>query len=188
MLGPMGDSELFYIDFRRFNNFLNHGAIVIPAEYSLNVVPVSSQYLWTAARHENRLENVNEVSLEYACFLSTGQVAFRLNHEPPLNQTIELDFTIQTSGVLHGFGVLFNARLIGDLMISSELEERQCLSQLFLPIISPYSVSVGAVVRLSLKREVVCGAVSYEWAVLLPRPTMIHNWRGSAFRVSGTFR
>jgi hypothetical protein len=191
MLGPMGDSELFYESFDRLRRFLNSGAIVIPVEYCLNVVPLSSQYLWTVAHHENRTDNVNDVSLEYAYFLSSWQIAFRLPFERSSSETIELDFTVEKAGILHGFGVWFSATLIGNLAISSEPKndgmtaERQCLSQLFLPIAGPYSVSSGAVVQLSLRREVVCGRVSYEWAVLGPRPIRIHNWRGSSFAVGG---
>jgi protein arginine N-methyltransferase 5 len=189
-IGPMGDSELFSESLTAFERFLSPEATVIPAEYALTVVPLSSQYLWILSNTQNHLENVNDASLEASVALSKHQEAFRFVHRSgtPPSPSRQLDFAVTQGGVLHGIGVWFSARLFGDIWISSSLRnglrDAKGLSQVFLPICSPFCVKTGEIITLSLARTVVDGAVSYEWAVLAPRTRAIQNWRGGTYAVS----
>ncbi len=84
--------------------------------------------------------------------------------EPRAGKTLE--FTVKRSGTIHGFTVWFETKLFGDIGFTTQPGTKESVyGQVFLPLLTPISVSAGEKVRAGLHADLVGTDYVWRWEV-----------------------
>jgi len=112
---------------------------------------------------------------------STGSVSARVDN----TRYNKLSFDIKSSSTLHGFAGYFDATLYGDVHIS--INPKNFSSGMFswfpilFPLRTPMYVPKGSQVEVHFWRNVSKHKAWYEWAVVQPDNSPIHNPNGRSY-------
>ena len=189
LLGGFGDNELSPECLANCERFLNEGAISIPQEYTSYIVPIMSQHLWTKAIYEKRQQNMLAIQIKSSIFLSQPSPLMKFNH-PGKNELYKssiINFQSLINGYCHGFGGWFEAKLFDDVMISSSpingTPGMFSWWTIYFPLETPIPVNEGKDIKIMFSRK--CDDeqkhVWYEWSLIEPTITPIHNAGGNVF-------
>jgi len=187
LLGGFGDNELSPECIEGCERFLGPDSLSIPSSYSSYLVPLTSSFLYTMAYNTNRLNLMSVSSLKGSFFMSNPQGCFEFQHPGTniLYQRKTLEFVSELEAEIHGFGGWFDSVLYDGVSLSSNpTEETSHLRSwfpVFFPIVKPIMVKKGQKIVLSFERKSSKTHVWYEWAVLQPEITPIHNPSGTQF-------
>ena len=200
LLGSWGDNELSPECLDGAMRYLKPGGISIPSSYTSTVAPLSSSKLWNEVRGLRELkhfETTYVVKVHNAFQMAPAQKCFTFDHPgeawadgwsadvpPPDNSRVcELTFDdIPTGGRLHGFVGYFHATLYKDVAISTDPETESVgmfsWFPLYIPLRHPVLVPDGGSVSVQFWRHVSTHKVWYEWSLLSPQASPIHNPNG----------
>ena len=170
----------------------------LPALVS-TVAPLSSSKLWNELRGLRELkhfETTYVVKVHNAFQMAQAQKCFAFDHPghewkdgwaadqdaPDNSREACLRFQVPTGARLHGFVGYFHATLYKDVCISTDpaTESIGMFSwfPLYLPLRHPVLVPDDGVVSVQFWRHVTAQKVWYEWALLEPHVSPIHNPNG----------
>lgn len=189
LLGGFGDNELAPECLIGCSRFMNEDAIWIPQRYTSYIVPVMSQHLWIKAIHEGVQQRMISVKIKPSVFLSAPNPVFNFIY-PGTNELYSsqaISFNSLITGQCHGFGGWFEATLYGDITISSSpingTEGMFSWWTVYFPLESPVQVNEGETLKAIFSRR--CDEdgnhIWYEWSLINPTLTPIHNCGGSSF-------
>ena len=204
LLGSWGDNELSPECLDGAMRYLKPGGISIPCEYVSTIAPLSSSKLWNEVRGQRELkhfETTYVVKVHNAYQMAPSQPVFTFDHPgagwadgwaadkpPPDNsRSATLAFEVPVGGRLHGFVGYFHATLYKDVIISTDpaTESVGMFSwfPLYMPLRHPVLVPDGGRVSAHFWRHVGPGKVWYEWALLEPQASPIHNPNGRSAHI-----
>ncbi|KAK9834250.1 hypothetical protein WJX81_000077 [Elliptochloris bilobata] len=201
LLGSFGDNELSPECLDGAQRFLKPGGVSIPAAYTSFLQPVTSSKLWTDVKAYNdreHLETPYVVKLHRFTTLAPTQPVFTFEHPNPAagtaagpDNTRETPLRFERPGapaaVCHGFAGYFDAQLYGDVRLSthppSHTPAMFSWFPIFFPLRRPLHLPAGAPVQAHIWRCCSNHKVWYEWAVVSPTPTPIHNPNGRSYYV-----
>ena len=207
LLGSWGDNELSPECLDGAMRYLKPGGISIPCEYVSTVAPLSSSRLWNEVRGMKDLkhfETTYVVKVHNAFQMAESKKVFTFDHPgegwkdgwaankpPPDNsRSACLSFDVPVGGRLHGFVGYFHATLYKDIIISTDpaTESVGMFSwfPLYIPLRHPVLVHDGGTVSVQFWRHLSPGKVWYEWALLDPQASPIHNPNGRSATIGLT--
>jgi protein arginine N-methyltransferase 5 len=181
LLGGFGDNELSPECLAGCHRFLAPGAVSVPTQYTSIIVPIMSDILWSAAAQSNRIEMCCVVRLLRSFVLSTPQECMTFTHpgDSPLYRRVRLEFHVDHPGTCHGFGGWFSCVLFGDVMLTNVPQsDSKSWYQCFFPLERPIQVERGMKIVLYFARKTNRKNVWYEWFLLEPKVTRVHNSGG----------
>ncbi|OHT04653.1 capsuleen [Tritrichomonas foetus] len=187
LLGSLGDNELAPEILRQYEHIGKTNCAMIPNNFSSILVPIMSEFLWSKAFNESKLNKILIIHLNASIFLSEPKQCFEFVYpgENILYKTITMDFLVKTNATCHGFGGWFVSTLFDDItMTTSPIDGTNDLfswAPVFLPIDQPFLVQTGDRITLTIKRKGNNKIVWYEWAVFNPVITAIQNAGGSSY-------
>ncbi|CAM9219043.1 unnamed protein product [Chrysoparadoxa australica] len=199
LLGSFGDNELSPECLDGAQKFLApNGRVSIPFDYTSYVAPMCSHKLWQDASsfgdlkkletaYVVKLHNFHQLAPEQPCFRfehpNYGGLEGRQAHDNRRRK--EITFRVEEHGMLHGFAGYFDSTLYGDVMISitpSTFSEGMfSWFPLFIPLRTPVELKAGDKVTACFWRCTAGGKVWYEWALLEPVASPIHNVNGRSY-------
>ncbi|KAL7671154.1 hypothetical protein ACOME3_006062 [Neoechinorhynchus agilis] len=199
LLGSFGDNELAPECLAGMKNrLLNPGGIMIPYEYSSYLAPIECFGTYTAI---SALENASEGKFEIPYVVPFGahellgpcQELFKFesskNEEGFDVRHGSIEFKLDHDGIIHGFSGYFHCRLFKQVFMSihPEKHSKNLVSwfPIFFPLSNPFMVAKGSKIRIRFSR---CGTAKrrcmwYEWSVVHPIVTHIHNAAGKYYRM-----
>jgi len=201
LLGSWGDNELSPECLDGAVRYLKPTGISIPSSYVSTVAPLSSSKLWNEVRGLRELKHFETpyvVKVHNAYQMAPSQKVFYFEHptaeqletppaEPDNNRALTLSFEVPTGGRLHGFVGYFHCTLYKDVAISTDpaTESIGMFSwfPLYMPLRQPVHVPDGATVSAQFWRHVSPQKVWYEWALLQPEASPIHNPSGRSYHI-----
>lgn len=178
--------------------------ICIPQSYSSYIQPIMSHRLYTNVCNTRGKDcNFHSSSFEqmYVCHIKTfyaassPQEVFKFHHEnltqsPDAKRNerfVQLSFENTVDFSCHGFAGYFDAILFGDYKMSIHPERAsQGLCSwfpAFFPLKTPIFVKSGQGIKINFWRKVDHKRVWYEWAVVHPVVTQIHNTNGRSHSI-----
>ena len=198
LLGAFGDNELSPECLDGAQKFLKEGGISIPSSYTSYVVPTSSARLHAdlplnveqGKHHDYPCETGYAVYQKNHNQLAEPQPCFTFchpNHSSPIDNErfARLSFAVSLDCVMHGFNGYFEATLYKDVTLSIVPATRtpNLLSwfSIFFPFETPLFVPSGSTVEICVWRKVSRTKVWYEWCVMKPTVTPIHNPGGRSY-------
>jgi len=102
-------------------------------------------------------------------------------------RSAELSFDIPCDSILHGFAGYFYCQLYGDVFISIVPESHSpgmfSWFPLFFPLLHPIQVAQESTVTAKIWRQCTNKKVWYEWAVIKPYTSPIHNPGGRSYTI-----
>ncbi|EGD83688.1 hypothetical protein PTSG_04292 [Salpingoeca rosetta] len=197
LLGSWGDNELSPECLDGAQRFIAEGGVSIPNRYRSFVAPVSTHKNYTELRtHKDRkhVETPYVVLLSNHTLLGDIKELFEFTHpnfgppgaqQPytPDNTRFKIvECTATQDGLVHGFAGYFDSDLYADVMISIHPETHTpdmfSWFPMYIPLQTPVYVRKGETIKAAFWRKVSATKVWYEWAVLSPTTTEIHNLAG----------
>ncbi|KAH0626190.1 hypothetical protein JD844_001023 [Phrynosoma platyrhinos] len=131
-----------------------------------------------------RLHNFHQLAPPKACF------TFRHPSPGPVkdnNRYQTLEFQVDVNTVLHGFAGYFETTLYGDITLSIRPETHSpgmfSWFPIFFPIKQPMNIQAGEHIRVAFWRCSTTKKVWYEWAVVSPMCSVIHNPTGRSYTI-----
>jgi protein arginine N-methyltransferase 5 len=107
--------------------------------------------------------------------------------QPDNSRYTALEFDVEVGATLHGFAGFFHSTLYRDVAISTNPET---LSEgmfswfpLYLPLRHPVVVPDGGKVEVHCWRHASSHKVWYEWALVQPQMSPIHNVNGRSYHI-----
>ncbi|KAM6453502.1 protein arginine N-methyltransferase 5 [Liasis olivaceus] len=200
LLGSFADNELSPECLDGAEHCLKEGGVSIPCDYTSFLGPISSSKLYNEVRacrekdrdpeaqfempYVVRLHNFHQLAPPKACF------SFKHPNPDPLkdnNRYQTLEFQVDVNTVLHGFAGYFETTLYGDITLSIRPETHSpgmfSWFPIFFPIKQPMSVQAGEKIRVAFWRCSNSKKVWYEWAVVSPVCSVIHNPTGRSYTI-----
>uniref|UniRef100_A0A8C6VMT3 Protein arginine N-methyltransferase 5 n=1 Tax=Naja naja TaxID=35670 RepID=A0A8C6VMT3_NAJNA len=200
LLGSFADNELSPECLDGAEHCLKEGGMSIPQHYTSFLGPISSSKLYNEVRacrekdrdpeaqfempYVVRLHNFHQLAPPKACF------SFRHPNPDPLkdnNRYQILEFQVDMNTVLHGFAGYFETTLYGDITLSIRPETHSpgmfSWFPIFFPIKQPMSVQAGEKIQVAFWRCSNSKKVWYEWAVVSPKCSVIHNITGRSYTI-----
>ncbi|KAL7977710.1 hypothetical protein Chor_009659 [Crotalus horridus] len=185
LLGSFADNELSPECLDGAEHCLKEGGVSIPCDYTSFLGPISSSKLYNEVRacrekdrdpeaqfempYVVRLHNFHQLAPPKACF------SFRHPNPDPLkdnNRYQTLEFQVDVNTVLHGFAGYFETKLYGDVTLIMVSHPQQ-----------PMTVQAGEKIRVAFWRSSNSKKVWYEWAVVSPMCSVIHNPTGRSYTI-----
>ncbi|KAM3239849.1 hypothetical protein ACQJBY_053503 [Aegilops geniculata] len=198
LLGSFGDNELSPECLDGAQRFLKPDGISIPSSYTSFIQPVTASKLHNDIKaHKDiaHFETAYVVKLHRVARLAPPQEVFSFAHPnfspKATNQRYtKLQFELpQDTGscLVHGFAGYFDAVLYKDVHLG--IEPNTCTPNMFswfpifFPLRKPIYVPSESPIEVHFWR--CCGAtkVWYEWALVAPSPSPIHNSNGRSYWV-----
>mmetsp|Transcript_2186 Transcript_2186/g.5170 ORF Transcript_2186/g.5170 Transcript_2186/m.5170 type:complete len:276 (-) Transcript_2186:212-1039(-) len=198
LLGSFGDNELSPECLDGAQRFLKDSGISIPESYTSYLAPISSHKLHgdvSAFKDLEHLETAYVVKLHNIYSLAETQPVFTFSHpnrdEPVDNTRYKCIRFPRPEGspaaVLHGFAGYFDAKLYGDVHLSTHPPTHTpnmfSWFPIFFPMRSPMRVPPAADVEIHMWRCTATHKVWYEWAVTAPEASPVHNVNGRSYYV-----
>lgn len=200
LLGSFADNELSPECLDGVWKYSHADTISIPCSYQSYLCPVQSHRLYSQLLMDRR---VNESPYEYgyvvhvrnAYLIDDPQPVFRFEHKdltkPPSernnNRSQYLTFKPKLSSVCHGFVGYFDCCLYQDISLSivptTQNDDMYSWFPLFFPISHPFNVGEQDTIELHITRNTDSVHVWYEWTVLNPVQTKIHNLNGKYYSI-----
>ena len=195
LLGSWGDNELSPECLDGAQGLLKPGGISIPASYTSCLAPITTARLHgTIASlipfgHEElslracfetsyvvRMGAVFQLAAEQPCFTFSHPAAAETSNDRHTTCVFDLPAQLRQCTV-HGFRGTFSCQLYGSHTISIADHNRSAgmfsWSPLYLPVMSPFTVSGGSSLEVQLWRKSALGKVWYEW--MATGHTPLHN-------------
>eukprot|EP00892_Ulva_mutabilis_P000061 jgi/Ulvmu1/10055/UM006_0002.1 len=198
LLGSFGDNELCPECLDGAGGLLRPGGISIPSAYTSFLAPVSAHTVYSAIKHmpaPDRLEVPMVVKLWKHVMLSTPQPVFGFSHprgddsaDNSRERTVKFALNKDVlPATIHGFAGYFEAELYKNVRISTvpsaHTPDMHSWFPIFFPLAQPLRLDVDASVALSMWRVASASKVWYEWALVEPSASKIHNSGGSAYAI-----
>jgi len=195
LLGSWGDNELSPECLDGAQRYLKPSGISIPCDYTSYVAPLSSPKLWNEVRNYKDLshfETFYVVKIHNAFQMAESKPCFYFSHpnperSPDNSRYTSLEFDVPVGATLHGFAGYFHSTLYRDVCISTNPET---LSEgmfswfpLYLPLRHPVVVPDGSKVEVHCWRHASSHKVWYEWALVQPQISPIHNVNGRSYHI-----
>ncbi|KAA3680625.1 type II protein arginine methyltransferase [Paragonimus westermani] len=162
LLGSFGDNELSPECLDGAQPHLKDDGISIPCSYTSFVAPFQSAQFYSETK--------------------------RSHPKQSNSRSTTCSFLMEHDAVVHGLAGYFEAKLFGDVMLSTHPQRHspQMVSwfPMAFPLDHPVYVRAGESVTVHLWRVVDSRHVWYEWALTEPRPTRIHNGAGHAYKLT----
>jgi len=164
--------------------------VCIPYQYSNTLCPVQSEnvYASVAALHDaSKFDSPYVVYLHSALYLAAPQECFVFHHNgpqdlPDFDRDKTIAFPILYDGLVHGFAGEFNCSLFGPHRLTTvrgqETTNLCSWFSYFFPLKRAILVKQGQTLTVSMARFNNSCKVWYEWAVLGPDPSEMHNLGG----------
>jgi protein arginine N-methyltransferase 5 len=198
LLGSFGDNELSPECLDGVYRLCRPDTISIPQSYTSYIAPIMSHKLHLETFVNLPYDKPSYFAFEctYVAYLrnfymiDSPKQLFTFDHsnlslapETRDNRRHELTtFTARSDCCLHGFAGFFDAKLFGDVHISivpgQESPDMFSWFPLWIPIKTPIDLSDGQQIQLAVWRRLNKHKVWYEWAVMEPTTTDIHNSNG----------
>eukprot|EP00043_Microstomoeca_roanoka_P014051 m.138295 g.138295 ORF g.138295 m.138295 type:complete len:586 (+) comp15914_c0_seq2:188-1945(+) len=197
LLGSWGDNELSPECLDGAQRFLASDGVSIPYRYRSFVAPISTHKNYTELKtHKERkhLETPYVILLSNFTQLGEIQPVFEFTHPnfPPPNADADwnpdntrfctIKSTATQDGLMHGFVGYFDSHLYNEIMISihpdTHTAEMFSWFPMYIPLQTPIPVKKGDVIEAAFWRKVSSSKVWYEWAIISPMATEIHNLAG----------
>ncbi|GAV03546.1 hypothetical protein RvY_13949 [Ramazzottius varieornatus] len=193
LLGNVADDELSPECLQGPQQLLKEDGISVPHSYSGFVQPVSSSILYVELqkyyKKKGGLEMMQAFGKEQVevVKLAPAQRLFTFSHpdfSPVINNERHrvLEFTADKDGVLHGFEGYFDILLHGLLNLSSiagrETPGLCSWAPAFFPLLQPTFIRTGDRIKAEFWRRCNDKAVWYEWQLVEPKKTIVHNLDG----------
>ena len=201
LLGSWGDNELSPECLDGAMRYLKPDGISIPSSYVSTVAPLSSSKLWNEVRGLRELKHFETpyvVKVHNAFQMAPAQKVFYFEHpaaeqceRPPAApdnaRSLAMRFDVPTGGRLHGFVGYFHCTLYKDVAISTDPETESVgmfsWFPLYLPLRTPVHVPDDGTVTVHFWRHVSPQKVWYEWALLGPEESPVHNPNGRSYHI-----
>nr|XP_020665399.1 protein arginine N-methyltransferase 5 [Pogona vitticeps] len=200
LLGSFADNELSPECLDGAQHCLKEGGVSIPCDYTSFLGPISSSKLYNEVRAcrekdrdpEAQFEMPYVVRLHNFHQLAPPKPCFSFRHPNPdsikdNNRYQTLEFQVNVNTVLHGFAGYFETTLYGDITLSIRPETHSpgmfSWFPIFFPIKQPMSVQAGERIRVAFWRCSTSKKVWYEWAVVSPMCSVIHNPTGRSYTI-----
>lgn len=198
LLGSFGDNELSPECLDGIYRFVRPDTISIPQSYTSYVAPIMSHklHLETFVNLPYDKPPYHAFECTYVAYLrnfymiDSPKSLFTFDHHDlslaPQSRDNRrhdiLKFVAASDACLHGFAGYFDATLFADIHISivpgKESKDMFSWFPLWIPIKNPIDVREGERIQLAVWRRLNKHQVWYEWAVLDPTATDIHNSNG----------
>jgi protein arginine N-methyltransferase 5 len=179
LLGAFADNELSPECLDGAERWLAPDGISIPRRTTSFVAPMFAPRLVSIP------ERPVGISSARTRLLAAPQPCFVFEHPhatPDHRRVRELAFTSACEAAITGFAGFFEAELFGDVMISTrpetETPDMEGWSTFYFPLLHPLEVPRGGEIRAAFFRERDQRRVWYEWVVLAPGLSQIHNAGG----------
>lgn len=198
LLGSFGCNELSPECLDGISNILKANTICIPQSYTSHLHPIMSSKLYrkTFEWHDALAHEYNYVvnMKSYYAPCPTKKV-FRFSHVQPKplpkldnnahnKANVVLTFDNRIDYVCHGFAGYFTSRLYksNKLSIRPQDHTKDLISwfPMYFPLIEPILVKANQGLTMEMKRETDGVSVWYEFRVISPFQTIIHNQNGRA--------
>ncbi|CAF4818046.1 unnamed protein product, partial [Rotaria sp. Silwood1] len=200
LLGSFGDNELSPECLDGAQRYLKDDGISIPYSYTSYICPVQSPRIFSELlynRDANKpyyanFETPFVVYLHNCFFLAETKPLFTFMHPNfsiPIDNSRydEVEFTIPTTGTMHGLAGFFEAKLYKDISISIEpnTHSKNLISwfPMFFPIREPITLATNSKIKVNFWRCCSSSQVWYEWTVIEPTTLPIHNPTGRSFSI-----
>eukprot|EP00241_Pyramimonas_parkeae_P004115 CAMPEP_0114238944 /NCGR_PEP_ID=MMETSP0058-20121206/8189_1 /TAXON_ID=36894 /ORGANISM="Pyramimonas parkeae, CCMP726" /LENGTH=666 /DNA_ID=CAMNT_0001351077 /DNA_START=112 /DNA_END=2109 /DNA_ORIENTATION=- len=196
LLGSFGDNELSPECLDGAQRFLREDGISIPCEYTSYLAPMTSAKLYKdckAYKDREHFETAYVVKTHNVAVMAEALPVFTFKHpnwETHIDNTRSIKLKFEPlpdtpSATMHGFVGYFDAKLYGDVHISTfpKTETTGMFSwfPIYFPMIEPIHVPVGRKVEAHFWRCVSSSKVWYEWTVTSPKATPVHNVNGRSY-------
>ncbi|KAL6578609.1 Protein arginine N-methyltransferase 5 [Orobanche minor] len=197
LLGSFGDNELSPECLDGAERFLKEDGISIPSSYTSFIQPVTACKLYNDIKSHKDLvhfETPYVVKLHRVARLAHTQPVFTFNHPKGSKMSNEcykkLCFDIPSdtgSALIHGFAGYFDATLYKDVHLgiepSTATPNMFSWFPIFFPLRTPVCVQPGTPLEVHFWR--CCGStkVWYEWCVMSPSASPMHNTNGRSYWV-----
>jgi protein arginine N-methyltransferase 5 len=199
LLGSFGDNELSPECLDGAQIYLKDDGISIPAAYNSYLVPISAPKLYASiedckekdkqglSHYETpyvvRLWNANALSKTKKCFTFTHP---KTNIMKSNDRYAALVFQNgDVPSIIHGFAGYFDAVLYKDVEISilPETHTSGMFSwfPIFFPLKKPIYATTECSIEINIWRCCYLKKVWYEWALVQPETTVIHNSGGKSY-------
>jgi protein arginine N-methyltransferase 5 len=200
LLGSFGDNELSPECLDGAQRYLKADGISIPYSYTSFICPVQSPRIFSELlynRDANKpyyanFETPFVVYLHNCFFLAETKPLFTFEHpnfSTPIDNSRygEVEFTIPTTGTMHGLAGFFEAKLYKDIAISIEpnTHSKNLISwfPMFFPIREPVTLPADSKIKVTFWRCCSSSQVWYEWTMIEPTTLPIHNPTGRSFSI-----
>ncbi|XP_031633728.1 protein arginine N-methyltransferase 5-like isoform X2 [Contarinia nasturtii] len=205
------ESQWLQFNFDRVCEYIRPGAIMIPYQSTLTIVPITSTSTYTFLQEgsmeimQNGFENYSKraqtmsplytrnlyecsnsqvlFSFKYRCF-RTDKRSIRISSDTRMKR---LEFMIERDCVVTGFGSYFQALLYKDITLNNQswlnANNKNCVPMAYFPLKTPQTLNVQERLKAVfwLHNETDKQKYWYEWHTTAPIPTALHNLRGNAF-------
>mmetsp|Transcript_10661 Transcript_10661/g.29490 ORF Transcript_10661/g.29490 Transcript_10661/m.29490 type:complete len:434 (+) Transcript_10661:1-1302(+) len=205
LLGSWGDNELSPECLDGAQRYLKPGGTSIPQDYTSYVAPLSSSRLWNEVKHFKDLahfETQYVVKAHNAYQMCESKECFYFSHPSNDRTPSEIaaidnsrfrrvSFDVPLGGELHGFIGFFHSTLYSDgvetvhISIEPRMESVGMFSwfPIYIPLRTPVTIPVGGHVEGVFWRHVSKHRVWYEWALVEPEESPIHNPNGRSYHI-----
>ncbi|CAL8109160.1 unnamed protein product [Calicophoron daubneyi] len=199
LLGSFGDNELSPECLDGAQPFLKDDGISIPCSYTSYITPIQSLQFYNETKRPrdtgagSRRETPYVVRLLNCQLLAEPQPAFTFCHpkrdpDEPNSREVTCRFSIPHDATVHGLAGYFEAKLFGDVTLSTHPKWHSPHMISWFPLAFPFDhpvhIRAGDDVVLHLWRVVSPRHVWYEWALTEPCPTRLHNGGGFAYKIA----
>ncbi|KAJ0102453.1 hypothetical protein Patl1_05295 [Pistacia atlantica] len=198
LLGSFGDNELSPECLDGAQRFLKEDGISIPSSYTSFIQPVTASKLHNDVKSHKDLvhfETAYVVKVHSVARLAPSQPVFTFTHpnfstEKSNQRYKKLRFELPSdtgSAIVHGFAGYFDATLYKDVHLgiepSTATPNMFSWFAIYFPLRTPVCIQPGSPLEVHFWR--CCGStkVWYEWCVLSPSPSPIHNSNGRSYWV-----
>ncbi|CAF1559295.1 unnamed protein product [Adineta ricciae] len=200
LLGSFGDNELSPECLDGAQRYLKENGISIPYSYTSFICPIQSPRIYSELLYNRDANKPHYANFEtpfvvylHNCFsLSETKPLFTFTHpnfSTPIDNSRygEVEFTIPTTGTMHGFAGYFDAKLYKDISISIEpnTHSKNLISwfPMFFPIREPVTLAANSKIKVNFWRCCSSSQVWYEWTMVEPTTLPIHNPSGRSFSI-----
>uniref|UniRef100_A0A7S0DME2 Protein arginine N-methyltransferase n=1 Tax=Amorphochlora amoebiformis TaxID=1561963 RepID=A0A7S0DME2_9EUKA len=196
LLGSFGDNELSPECLDGAQHSIKTSGISIPKDSTSYLQPVAAPKVWGDLQSQHTIkafETPYVVLLHRFCPLAQSEACFKFvhpNHEKPLDNTREKLIRFQPAkidSILHGFAGYFESTLYEEVNISIRPKtfSKGMFSwfPIFFPLCIPLKINKGQTVEMKIWRRNDESKVWYEWCVIKPSLTPIHNSNGRSYHI-----
>eukprot|EP00735_Rhodelphis_limneticus_P001355 TRINITY_DN11955_c0_g1::TRINITY_DN11955_c0_g1_i1::g.16917::m.16917 TRINITY_DN11955_c0_g1::TRINITY_DN11955_c0_g1_i1::g.16917 ORF type:complete len:612 (-),score=151.45,sp/Q8GWT4/ANM15_ARATH/47.78/0.0,PRMT5/PF05185.11/1.9e-169,Methyltransf_26/PF13659.1/0.065,Met_10/PF02475.11/0.049,Methyltransf_20/PF12147.3/0.093 TRINITY_DN11955_c0_g1_i1:440-2275(-) len=193
LLGSFGDNELSPECLDGAQRYLKNGGVSIPQDYTAFLRPTLSSKLWNEVKQykdQKYYETPYVVKVHNAMHFGPAKACWKFEHpnlQDPIDNTrsVRLHWNAEVSGVIHGFTGYFHSKLFEEvcLSIAPETFSTGMFSwfPIFFPLRNPVPVKAGETIEVAFWRKMDDKKVWYEWALVSPQATPIHNPNGRSY-------
>lgn len=219
LLGSFGDNELapeclspfFFLPAPTVSAV--HPPSMIPMEHTSYIAPVCCPKIWMQAMDRHQLEVPHVVRMRSAWLLARPRSLFRFSYSDPVDclhaeRAVTRVFEIMESGTMHGVAGFFDAKLYGNVHLSTKpapslptSSAKKLISwfPMFFPFRTPVFLHAGTFLEIRFWRRraadvaaevgpaatrtscgICSGSTWYEWACVAPHVSHIHNAGGQS--------